>query len=156
MDSVTTEPGVGPPRPGRQGATMYERTLDLLNDYFRAYNAKDVEALLGLVRADLRHDIDCRQRELGKQAFRRFLLTKTALFDEHVYDLELFINADGTRAAAEYKVLGFFLSGDHASRLPAGGRTYRVAAGTFFDVHGGLISRISSYGNRRELWGQAA
>jgi len=147
---------MGFPAPGRQGATMYECTLDLLNDYFQAYNAKDVEALLGLVRTDLRHDIDCRQRELGKQAFRRFLLTKTALFDEHVYDLELFINADGTRAAAEYKVLGFFLTREDGGRLAAGNRTYRVAAGTFFDVHGGLISRISSYGNRRDLWGQAA
>jgi len=132
---------------------MPPSTRELLDRYFSTYNDRDLEGILELVHEDLTHDVATSHREIGKRAFARFLARKHALYDEHVYDLDLLIGLDGSHAAAEYKVLGFVRSG--GGEAPAGG-TYRVGAGTFFHVRDGLITRISSYGLRRELWGQAA
>ena len=133
---------------------MYDATFELLERYFRAYNARDIDGLLALMHDQVIHDLQCSRREVGKQAFARFLATKHALYDEHVYNLTLLVHPDGGRAAAEYQVLGFALG--KGGRPPEPGGTYRVAAGTFFDIREERISRISSYGLRRELWGQAA
>ncbi|MFA9461318.1 nuclear transport factor 2 family protein [Thiohalorhabdus methylotrophus] len=133
---------------------MRESTRQLLGRYFRAYNARDIEKLLLLVHDDLLHDVETCRREIGKQAFARFLAAKNARCDEHVYDLEILVSRDGRHAAAEYKVLGFFL--EPGDRPAPSAETYRVGAGTFFDVRDGRIGRISSYGGRWGLWGQAA
>ena len=135
---------------------MNECTRELLDRYFRSYNARNVEGLLELVHDDLVHDIGTCRREVGKRAFARFLATKNALYDEHVYELDLLISPDGSHAAAEYTVLGFMLVEGDANVPLSPGETYRVGAGTFFHIRDGLISRISSYGSRHDLWGQAA
>lgn len=133
---------------------MHEATFDLLQQYFRAYNARDIEGLLALVHDRVVHDREAGQRQVGKQALARFLTLKHALYDEHVYALTLLISPDGERAAAEYQVLGF--ARDRQRFAMDSEATYRVCAGTFFDIQDGLISRISSHGLRRKLWGQAA
>jgi steroid delta-isomerase-like uncharacterized protein len=55
-------------------------------------------------------------------------------------------NDDGTRAAAEFVVLGEYLVTDEG--LPeAKGQKYRLPAGAFFDIKGGKVARITNYYN---------
>ncbi len=61
----------------------------------------------------------------------------------------------GRRAAAEYVVLGTYVETDEALP-PASGQTYRLAAGAFFEVDGGLITRITSYYNLADWLAQIA
>jgi steroid delta-isomerase-like uncharacterized protein len=55
-------------------------------------------------------------------------------------------NADGTRAAAEFTVLGTYLDSDEGLP-PASGQTYRLPAGAFFELRDGRVARISNYYN---------
>ena len=50
------------------------------------------------------------------------------------------------RAAAEFNVAGTYLETDEGLP-PASGQRYRLPAGTFFAVDGGLITRITTYYN---------
>ena len=54
--------------------------------------------------------------------------------------------ADGSRAAAEYVVLGTYLATDEG--LPeAHGQTYRLPGGAFFDICDGKVARVTNYYN---------
>jgi steroid delta-isomerase-like uncharacterized protein len=55
-------------------------------------------------------------------------------------------DAAGTRAAAEFDVLGTYIETD-AGLPPASGQTYRLPAGAFFEVKDGLIARVTTYYN---------
>jgi steroid delta-isomerase-like uncharacterized protein len=64
-------------------------------------------------------------------------------------DLVLFADVTVTRAAAEFTVLGTYLSTDEG--LPAAtGQSYRLPAGAFFTLENGLISRVTLYYNLQE------
>ena len=64
-------------------------------------------------------------------------------------DLTILANDEGTRAAAEFTVLGTYLSTDQG--LPeAHGQTYRLPAGAFFDIRDGRVARISNFYNLQD------
>jgi steroid delta-isomerase-like uncharacterized protein len=58
----------------------------------------------------------------------------------------IFATPDGSRAAAEYIVNGTYLETD-AGLPEAKGQTYRLPAGSFFDLKDGKISRVTTYYN---------
>jgi steroid delta-isomerase-like uncharacterized protein len=61
-------------------------------------------------------------------------------------DLVLFADPSGTRAAAEFTVLGTYRSTDEG--LPAAtGQTYELPAGAFFTIQEGRIARVTMYYN---------
>ena len=67
-------------------------------------------------------------------------------YREELTDMVIFSAEGGTRAAAEYIVNGTYLATD--SGLPeAKGQTYRLPAGSFFDIRDGLIARVTTYYN---------
>ncbi|MFX9069672.1 isopropylmalate/homocitrate/citramalate synthase, partial [Acinetobacter baumannii] len=58
----------------------------------------------------------------------------------------LMVNADGSRAAAEFVVHGAYLSTDEG--LPeANGQTYVLPAGAFIGIANGKIARLTMYYN---------
>ncbi|MEP3667262.1 MAG: nuclear transport factor 2 family protein, partial [Roseibium sp.] len=82
----------------------------------------------------------------GKALFAEFNAHMTRCYKEELTDIVVFADETGTRAAAEFTVNGTYLSTDEG--LPeARGQTYRLPAGTFFDVRDGKISRITTYYN---------
>ena len=52
-------------------------------------------------------------------------------------------------------MLGTYVETDEALP-PASGQTYRLAAGTFFEVQGGLITRVTTYYNLADWLAQIA
>ena len=56
---------------------------------------------------------------------------------------------DGTRAAAEFTVLGEYLSTDEGLP-PANGQTYRLNAGAFFVIRDGKVARVTNYYNLQD------
>jgi len=57
--------------------------------------------------------------------------------------------SDGTQAAAEFTVLGEYISTDEGLP-PASGQTYRLNAGAFFVVRDGKVARVTNYYNLQD------
>jgi steroid delta-isomerase-like uncharacterized protein len=121
-------------------------TVALIQRYYEAFNAGDTEAMLACVAEDVVHDVNQGSRRTGKAAFREFTAHMDRCFAEQLENLSVMATADGARAAAEFDVLGTYIETD-ASLPPASGQTYRLAAGAFFEVRGGLIARVTTYYN---------
>jgi steroid delta-isomerase-like uncharacterized protein len=125
---------------------MRDATQKLIRDYYAAFNAKDTTAFLALLADDVVHDINQGGREHGKHAFAAFLTRMNFCYDEEIVELAVMSNDDGSRACAEFTVLGRYLAAD-SGLPPAHGQHYRLPAGAFFVIAGGKVARISNYYN---------
>jgi steroid delta-isomerase-like uncharacterized protein len=118
-------------------------TEKLIEAYYDAFNRMDVEGFLGLLTDDVVHDVNQGGREVGKQKFRAFLERMNRSYEEKIVDLFVMTNSDGSRAAAEFTVLGVYLESDEGLP-PAEGQRYSLPAGAFFEIRGGKVARISN------------
>lgn len=123
---------------------------DLIRRYFAAFNAGDLEAMLACLADDVVHDVNQGERRHGKAAFRAFSEHMARCYAEELRDIVVLVAPGGTRAAAEFTVHGRYLATD-AGLPPAEGQPYALPAGTFFEVQGGLITRVTTYYNL-EAW----
>jgi steroid delta-isomerase-like uncharacterized protein len=123
-----------------------EAAQALIRDYYSAFNAGDVDGFLALLTEDVVHDINQGGREKGKKAFAAFLARMNRSYEEQIVEIEVLVNDNGSRAAAEFIVLGKYLKSDEGLP-PASGQTYRLPAGAFFEIRDGKVARISNYYN---------
>ena len=70
-------------------------------------------------------------------------------YEEQIVEIEVLVNDNGSRAAAEFIVLGKYLKSDEGLP-PASGQTYRLPAGAFFEIRDGKVARISNYYNLKD------
>jgi steroid delta-isomerase-like uncharacterized protein len=128
-------------------------TIDLLGRYYAAFAASDAEGMLACLTDDVAHDVNQGERQAGKDAFRKFLGHMDSSYGEKLEDMVLMASDDGSRGAAEFVVHGKYLETDPG--LPeATGQTYVLPAGAFFEMRGGLISRVTVYYNLKDWIGQ--
>ena len=125
------------------GSRAMDRATELVLTYYAAFNRGDWEAMLACVADDVAHDVNQGQREVGREAFRAFLARMDRCYREQLRDIVVMANAEGNRAAAEYVVHGEYLEAD-AGLPPASGQTYVLPAGTFFELQGGKIARVTT------------
>ena len=122
---------------------MRNPTEVLIHAYYNTFNRKDVDGFLDVLTDDIVHDINQGGREIGKAAFRAFLERMNRCYNEQVVDVQVMTSQDGSRAAAEFTVLGAYIGTDEG--LPkARGQRYRLTAGAFFEIKNGKISRITN------------
>ncbi|TXH03606.1 MAG: isopropylmalate/homocitrate/citramalate synthase [Nevskiaceae bacterium] len=124
-------------------------THDLIRRYYAAFNAGDWPSFFALLTDNVAHDINQGGRESGLAAFRAFIDRMNASYREQIVDIVISVSPDGTRAAAEYVVLGTYLKTDEG--LPeARGQTYRLPGGAFFAVRDGKVARVTNYYNLQD------
>jgi steroid delta-isomerase-like uncharacterized protein len=128
---------------------MHNATRDLITRYYAAFNAQDMQTFLSLLAEDVAHDINQGGREVGRETFARFMERMNRNYREQVVDLVVMTNEDGTRAAAEFVVLGTYLKTDEGLP-PATGQQYRLPAGAFFEVRAGKVARVTNYYNLQD------
>ncbi|MFN4206287.1 MAG: ketosteroid isomerase-related protein [Agrobacterium albertimagni] len=117
---------------------------DTIRAYYDAFNAGDMDRFLALLTDDVAHDINQGARQMGKDAFAKFMDHMNRCYKEELTDMVVMVNEDGTRGAAEFIVNGTYLATDEG--LPeANGQTYRLPAGAFFEIRDGKVARISNY-----------
>ena len=127
----------------------------LIENYYVAFNAGDMNAFLNLLTDDVIHDINQGAREVGKDAFRAFMDRMNRNYREQLVDMVIMSNEDGSRAAAEFVVLGEYLVTDEG--LPeAKGQKYRLPAGAFFVLRDGKVARITNYYNLEDWISQVS
>lgn len=125
---------------------MNNNAQQLIENYYAAFNAGDMATFLGLLTDDVIHDINQGKREIGKAQFEQFMQRMNAHYREQLVEMVIMANAEGSRAAAEFVVLGEYLNTDEG--LPeAKGQRYRLPAGAFFDIRDGKVARITNYYN---------
>jgi len=128
---------------------MNQTTKRLIDNYYAAFNAGDMNGFLGMLTEDVAHDINQGGRETGKDTFRRFMERMNRSYKERIVDIVVMTNEDGSRAAAEFTVLGTYLKTDEG--LPeARGQTYRLPGGAFFDIRAGKVARVTNYYNLQD------
>lgn len=125
---------------------MQQQAIQLIQDYYQAFNSGDMDKFLSLLTDDVVHDINQGDRETGKEAFGKFMQKMNHHYKEQLVDMVVMANQDGSRGAAEFVVLGEYLNTDEG--LPeANGQTYRLPAGAFFEIRDGKVGRITNYYN---------
>ena len=123
-----------------------ENTVTLIERYYAAFNAMDIEGILACLTDDVAHDINQGDRENGKDAFRAFLGRMDHAYSEQLRDIVVMTSADGARAAAEFMVHGIYKVADEG--FPAANeQSYTLPAGGFFEIRDGAIARVSVYYN---------
>lgn len=134
-------------------STAVDQTRDLIQRYYASFNAGDMPTFLSLLTQDVVHDINQGGREIGVEAFHAFMQKMNRSYRERLVDMAIMVNQDGSRAAAEFVVLGEYLQTDEG--LPAAaGQTYRLPAGAFFEIREGKVARISNYYNLQDWLAQ--
>jgi len=93
---------------------------DLIARYYAAFNARDMETFLSLLTEDVVHDINQGERETGKAAFAAFMERMNRHYREQLADITVMVAPGGARAAAEFTVLGEYLSTDQGLPPPNG------------------------------------
>ncbi|MFC3163364.1 nuclear transport factor 2 family protein [Ciceribacter thiooxidans] len=117
---------------------------DTIRAYYEAFNAGDMEAFLALLTDDVVHDINQGERQIGKEAFARFMEHMNRCYREELTDMVVMTSEDGRRGAAEFVVNGEYLATDEGLP-PANGQKYVLPAGAFFELRDGKVARISNY-----------
>lgn len=116
----------------------------VIEHYFAAFNAGDIDGMLACLSDDIAHHVNEGNIRVGKDKFRAFCEHMSESYREELTDMVIFEN--GARGAAEYVVNGTYLKTDEG--LPeASGQTYKLPAGSFFDLKDGKISRVTTYYN---------
>ena len=120
--------------------------MQVIADYFAAFNAGDVPGMLACLSDDVAHHVNEGEVRRGRAAFAEFCAHMSRCYAETLTDLVIFEAQWGSRAAAEYTVNGTYLETD-AGLPEARGQTYCLPAGSFFDVSNGRITRVTTYYN---------
>jgi steroid delta-isomerase-like uncharacterized protein len=118
----------------------------LISRYYAAFNSGDAVGMLACVTQDVEHRVNEGGIRRGAAKFAEFCGHMGVSYREELREIMVFVNADGTRGAAEFVVHGTYLQTDPG--LPeAKGQTYILPAGAFFDLRGGKISRVTTFYN---------
>jgi steroid delta-isomerase-like uncharacterized protein len=118
----------------------------LVRSYYAAFNAGDRAAMCALLAEDVAHDVNQGGRRLGLAAFRAFMAQMDAAYEERLEEMVVMADASGTRAAAEFVVVGRYLRTEPG--LPeARGQSYRLPAGAFLAIEDGRITRVTTHYN---------
>ncbi len=134
---------------------MNQSAVAIIRAYYDAFNRQDMDTFLSLLSDEVVHDINQGQRESGKAAFAEFMAKMNRHYREQLLELEIMANEAGTRAAAEFVVLGEYLKSDEG--LPqAAGQTYRLPAGAFFELADGKVTRVTNYYNLEDWIAQVS
>ncbi|MCI5095920.1 MAG: nuclear transport factor 2 family protein [Rhodobacteraceae bacterium] len=119
---------------------------ETISRYFTAFNAGDIQGMLDCLSDDIAHHVNEGQIRVGKEKFADFCAHMERCYKEELTDMVIFDAENGTRAAAEFIVNGTYLATDEG--LPeANGQTYRLPAGSFFNLKDGKITRVTTFYN---------
>lgn len=125
--------------------------MTIIEQYYAAFNRQDWEAMLSLLTADVIHDINQGEREVGIEAFRAFLARMDRCYAEQV--TQLVVMQNGERAAAEFVIEGVYKATD-GDFLAANNQRYTLPVGAFFEIRDEKITRVTNYYNLQDWLAQ--
>lgn len=124
-------------------------TRALVRRYLDAFNTSDFDAMEATLHEDVAHDVNQGERQIGRDAFRRFNMEMARHYDEKLADVVVMVDEHGGRAAAEFTVRGTYRE-TVKGLPPARDQSYSLPAGIFFEAEDDAITRVSTYYNLEE------
>jgi len=125
---------------------MKAQAIETIKKYYAAFNAGLMEDFFNLLDEKVVHDINQGGQEIGKKEFSQFMDRMNQHYKEKAEELVILANEEGTRASAEFFIVGKYLSTD--TGLPeAKGQQYRLRCGAFFELKNNKITRVTNYYN---------
>ncbi|HAD11932.1 MAG TPA: isopropylmalate/homocitrate/citramalate synthase [Saprospirales bacterium] len=124
--------------------------LDIVQQYYQAFNRQDWEGMLAHLSDNIRHEVNQGEPRIGKDLYRSFLQHMDDCYAETLTDMVFFTEPAGKRVAVEFTVNGIYKKTD-GDLVPARGQQYVLPAGAFLEVHNGKITRVTTYYNL-PLW----
>ena len=121
-------------------------TTELLTKYYDAFNRGDASGMLALLSDSVVHDINQGDREIGKEAFAKFLNNMNEYYQERLENITIMVAPGEARAAAEFTCHGLYKK-SAPDLPPARGQRYVLPVGAFFEITNGKIARITNYYN---------
>ncbi|MDX2290223.1 MAG: ketosteroid isomerase-related protein [Hyphomicrobiaceae bacterium] len=132
-----------------------QATAALVRQYYDAFNAGDHDGMFACLTDDVIHDVNQGERRIGLDKFKAFSARMAHNYAEKLEGIAVMVSRDGVRAAAEFNVVGKYLNSE-AGLPEAKGQTYRLPAGTFFEIRDGKIARVTTYYNLTDWIAQVA
>ncbi len=126
----------------------------LVRAYYAAFNSGERDRFLALLAEDVAHDISGGAREIGREAFARFMRHMDRCYRERINGLVVMTEPTGTQAAATFTVHGTYIETDPdvpPGTPPARGQTYELPAAAFFRLRNGSVAAIANH-YRMEDW----
>jgi steroid delta-isomerase-like uncharacterized protein len=121
-------------------------SLEIVQAYYTAFNAKNWPGILGLLDANIQHDVNQGETRIGLEKYEQFLQLMDESYEETLTDMVFMTDSSGERIAAEFVVNGIYKKGDEG--FPAAhGQSYVLPAGAFLEVKNGKITRVTTYYN---------
>ena len=125
----------------------------IIQQYYEYFNSKNLPSFLNLLDKDVVHEISQGTTEKGIDAFAAFMNRMNKAYDEHLRNIVIMSNEDGSRLAAEFIVEGTYKATD--GTLPdAKNQKYTINCGAFFEVKNQKITRISNHYNMNDWLSQ--
>ncbi|WP_017730852.1 nuclear transport factor 2 family protein [Nafulsella turpanensis] len=125
--------------------------LEIVQQYYNAFNREDWEGMLTLVHPNVRHEPNqSEEPRIGLVKFTQFLQHMDASYEEELTDMVFFTEDKGNRVAVEFVVNGVYKKAE-AGLPPARNQQYQLPAAAFLEVKEGKIFRITTYYNLT-LW----
>ena len=125
-------------------------SLEIVQNYYAAFNAKNWAGMLALVAPDIRHEPNQGEVRIGLEKFTEFLGTMDTSYEETLTDMVFFTEPSGQRVAVEFTVNGMYKQGE-AGLPEAHGQSYVLPAAAFVEVSDGKITRVTTFYNL-PLW----
>lgn len=125
--------------------------LDVVKNYYAAFNDKNWNEMLALVSDDILHEPNQGEPREGKELFTAFLKKMDESYEETLTNMRFYVseNNDGS-IAAEFTVNGLYNKAEEG--LPeAEGQAYVLPAAAFLKVENGKVTRVATHYNL-ELW----
>lgn len=119
-------------------------SLEIVQNYYAAFNAKNWAGMLALVAPDIRHEPNQGEARVGLEKFTEFLGMMDTSYEETLTDMVFFTEPSGQRIAVEFTVNGIYKQGEEG--MPeAHGQSYTLPAAAFVEVSDEKISRVTTF-----------
>jgi steroid delta-isomerase-like uncharacterized protein len=120
--------------------------LDIVKQYYNAFNEKNFEGMLALLHPEVRHEPNQGEVRVGIEKFTEFMKMMDESYEETLTDIVFFSEPTDKRVSVEFIVNGIYKKGDEG--FPeAHGQKYILPAAAFLEVTEGKISRVTTYYN---------
>ncbi|SEJ18492.1 conserved hypothetical protein, steroid delta-isomerase-related [Dyadobacter koreensis] len=124
--------------------------LDIVKQYYNAFNEKNFEGMLALLHPEVRHEPNQGEVRVGIEKFTEFMKMMDDSYEETLTDMVFFTEPTDKRVSVEFVVNGIYKKGDEG--FPeAHGQKYVLPAAAFLEITDEKISRVTTYYNL-ELW----
>ena len=125
-------------------------SLEIVQNYYAAFNVKNWTGMLALVTPDIRHEPNQGEARVGLEKFTEFLGMMDTSYEETLTEMVFFTEPSGQRIAVEFTVNGIYKQGEEG--MPeAHGQSYTLPAAAFVEVSDEKISRVTTFYNL-PLW----